>query len=98
MLLSSRKHTAEGKETGETAHVERWNYTLRQRLNASRQALRGNDTMGKSVWKIEEKERTYDSPNHLTPIGYSTLAELRRRYEETLNVESRTRYQMLLLA
>jgi insertion element IS1 protein InsB len=23
---------AEGKETGETAHVERWNNTLRQRL------------------------------------------------------------------
>jgi hypothetical protein len=40
-------------------------------LNASRQDLRGNDTMGKSVWKIEEKEGTYDSPNHLTPIRYS---------------------------
>ena len=25
-------HTAVGKETGETAHVERWNNTLRQRL------------------------------------------------------------------
>ena len=26
------QHTAVGKETGETAHVERWNKTLRQRL------------------------------------------------------------------
>jgi IS1 family transposase len=26
------QHTAAGKETGETAHVERWNNTLRQRL------------------------------------------------------------------
>jgi insertion element IS1 protein InsB len=26
------RHTAVGKETGETAHVERWNNTLRQRL------------------------------------------------------------------
>jgi IS1 family transposase len=26
------QHSAVGKETGETAHVERWNNTLRQRL------------------------------------------------------------------
>jgi len=26
------QHTAVGKETGETAHVERWNNILRQRL------------------------------------------------------------------
>ncbi len=37
-------------------------------LNTSRQILRNNDTMGKSMWKIEEKEGTYDSPNHFTPI------------------------------
>jgi hypothetical protein len=29
------QHTAGGKETGETAHVERWNNTLRQRLTFS---------------------------------------------------------------
>jgi len=40
-------------------------------LNASRQGLRGNDTMGKRVWKSEEKEGNCDSPNHLTPIRYS---------------------------
>jgi insertion element IS1 protein InsB len=32
LLSPSEQHTAGGKETGETAHVERWNNTLRQRL------------------------------------------------------------------
>jgi hypothetical protein len=40
-------------------------------LNASRQDLRGNDTMGKKVWTSEEKEAMCDSPNHLTPIRCS---------------------------
>jgi IS1 family transposase len=31
-VLPSVQHTAAGKESGETAHVERWNLTLRQRL------------------------------------------------------------------
>lgn len=31
-VISDEQHTAVGKETGETAHVERWNNTLRQRL------------------------------------------------------------------
>ncbi len=31
-VLPEEQHTAVGKETGETAHVERWNNTLRQRL------------------------------------------------------------------
>ena len=31
-IIPSENHTAVGKETGETAHVERWNNTLRQRL------------------------------------------------------------------
>jgi insertion element IS1 protein InsB len=31
-VLPVEQHTAVGKETGETAHVERWNNTLRQRL------------------------------------------------------------------
>jgi insertion element IS1 protein InsB len=31
-VLPKRRHTAVGKETGETSHVERWNNTLRQRL------------------------------------------------------------------
>lgn len=38
------------------------------------------------------------APITLPPLDTATLAELRQRYEKTPNVESRTRYQMLLLA
>jgi IS1 family transposase len=31
-VILEEHHSAVGKETGETAHVERWNNTLRQRL------------------------------------------------------------------
>ncbi len=31
-VIPEEQHKAVGKETGETAHVERWNNTLRQRL------------------------------------------------------------------
>ena len=31
-IIPDEQHVAVGKETGETAHVERWNNTLRQRL------------------------------------------------------------------
>jgi insertion element IS1 protein InsB len=31
-VIPEEQHTAAGKETGETAHVERWNNTLRQRV------------------------------------------------------------------
>ena len=31
-VIPTKQHSAFGKETGETAHVERWNCTLRQRL------------------------------------------------------------------
>jgi len=42
-----------------------------EELNASRQALRNNDTMGKNMRKIEEKEGTHDSPNHCTAIRWN---------------------------
>ena|SRR5882757_8395879 len=32
VVIASEQHPAAGKETGFTAHVERWNNTLRQRL------------------------------------------------------------------
>ncbi len=31
-IIPEEQHEAVGKETGQTAHVERWNNTLRQRL------------------------------------------------------------------
>ena len=34
-VIPEEQHTTAGKETGETAHVERWNNTLRQRLARS---------------------------------------------------------------
>ena len=33
VVIPEKQHMAVGKETGETAHVERWNNTLRQRLS-----------------------------------------------------------------
>lgn len=40
LVLPQEQHTACGKGTGETAHVERWNNTLRQRLGRfARQSL-----------------------------------------------------------
>src|SRR6266567_4911331 len=50
------------------------------------------------MWKIGEQEERMTAPITLPPVDTATLAELRRRYEETPNVESRTRYQMILLA
>ena len=38
------------------------------------------------------------APITLSQLDPATLAELRQRYEETPQVESRTRYQMILLA
>ena len=35
LVIPSEQHTAAGKESGLTAHVERWNLTLRQRLGRS---------------------------------------------------------------
>ena len=32
VVIPEEQHTSVGKETGQTAHVERWNDTLRQRL------------------------------------------------------------------
>ena len=38
------------------------------------------------------------APITLPPLDEATLTELRRRYEETTDAETRTRYQMLLLS
>jgi insertion element IS1 protein InsB len=34
-VLPEKTHRSVGKETGQTAHMERWNNTLRQRVGAS---------------------------------------------------------------
>ena len=32
LIIPAKQHTPVGKQSGETAHIERWNNTLRQRL------------------------------------------------------------------
>jgi transposase len=54
-------------------------------------------------WYPEEKEEGKEEeamsvPMQLPPLDESERAELHRRYNETTQVETRTRYQMLLLS
>jgi len=47
----------------------------------------------------EKRRKEYmTTPNTLPPLDSEVQTELRRRYEETGNPETRTRYQMILLA
>src|SRR5256886_14255132 len=50
--------------------------------------------------KVEDrrKEKEMTAPITLPPMDELTLTELRRRYEESTDAETRTRYQMLLLS
>jgi transposase len=49
-------------------------------------------------WKRKERKKEMSAPITLPPLDEPTLTELRRRYEETSDAETRTRYQMLLLS
>ncbi len=53
--------------------------------------------MGKVCGRLKRRKERMTVPITLPPLETITLTELRRRYEETPNVESRTRYQMILL-
>ena len=44
------------------------------------------------------KEEEMTTPITLPPLDESTLAELHRRYDDTADAETCTRYQMLLLS
>src|SRR2546421_2589526 len=48
--------------------------------------------------RVKKRKECMTAPITLPPLDPATLGELRQRYEETPNVESRTRYQMILLA
>jgi len=50
------------------------------------------------MWKIEERKEPLTAPITLPPLDEPTLAELRQHYDDASNTETRTRYQMLLLA
>jgi transposase len=49
-------------------------------------------------WKSEERKTEMTAPITLLSLDEQTLTELRRRYDETSDAETRTRYQMLLLS
>src|SRR5947209_19437122 len=53
---------------------------------------------GKVCGRLKRRKERMTAPITLPPLDTTILAELRRRYEVTSNVESRTRYQMILLA
>jgi len=46
----------------------------------------------------EKCGKSMTAPITLSPLDKSTSTELRRRYEETADAETRTRYQMLFLS
>jgi transposase len=48
--------------------------------------------------EVRRKEEEMTAPITLPTLDEATVAELRRRYEETADAETRTRYQMLLLS
>ena len=53
---------------------------------------------GKECRRVKKRKKCVTAPITLPQIDTATVAELRQRYEDTPNVESRTRYQMILLA
>jgi transposase len=50
------------------------------------------------MWKSEERKTEMTAPITVLPWDEPTLTELRRRYDDTSDAETRTRYQMLLLS
>src|SRR6266516_6249593 len=53
---------------------------------------------GKECGRVKRRKERVTAPITLPRLDPATLTELRHRYEDTPNVESRTRYQMILLA
>src|SRR6266516_2265193 len=53
---------------------------------------------GKESGRGKKRKKCVTAPITLPRLDTATLAELSQRYEDTPNVESRTRYQMILLA
>lgn len=53
---------------------------------------------GKECGRVKRRKENVTAPITLPRLETATLTELRQRYEDTPNVESRTRYQMILLA
>src|SRR5260370_3081540 len=60
--------------------------------------MRRCDTIGGRKVEDRRKEEEMTTPITLPPMDELTQTELRRRYEESPDAETRTRYQMLLLS
>lgn len=50
------------------------------------------------MWKVEERKEEVPAPITLPPLDEHLQAELHQRYEEAGDAETRTRYQMIVLA
>jgi len=50
------------------------------------------------MWKIEERKEEVPVPITLPPLDEELQAELDQRYEEAADAETRTRYQVIVLA
>ena len=62
-VLPSKRHHAVGKETGETAHVERFNNTLRQRCsNLVRKTLSFSKRVDRHVMRVRGFVDVYNAP------------------------------------
>src|SRR5690348_10861951 len=60
--------------------------------------MRRSDTIRGGKVEDRRKEQEMTKPLTLPPMDEEAQTELRRRYEESPDAETRTRYQMLLLA
>ena len=50
------------------------------------------------MWKVEERKEEMPAPITLPPLDEQLQTELHQRYEEARDAETRTRYQMIVLA
>jgi hypothetical protein len=50
------------------------------------------------MWKVGEKKEEVPAPITLPPLDEQLQTELHQRYEEAPDAETRTRYQMIILA
>jgi transposase len=72
--------------------------TMRAKLNASKKGVRRCARIRGGKVEDGRKEIQLTKPLTLPPLNEEALTELRRRYEESPDAETRTRYQMLLLS
>lgn len=80
-IIPEEQHTAVGKETGETAHVERWNNTLRQRLGRFvRKTLSFSKSLQMHITCLDHFLHRYNLERAIrfrqsTPPGYTRLID-----------------------